>query len=204
MVSGFEVAEQRPGDRSHAARRAARRFGALKRTHARLEHGHCGIGVAAIDEAFLVALESGFGLFGAVIDITRVEEDRFRGLAELTAQRAAVHKPRRLTPSQRVLLFLCRHGDPPLKSHVRTKKPGTLAPRQKTGIARTALLATCLTWLQAGRPNHHETGLMSPEAPRVKGAVEKAIPLVNPGEKAKLLVTQVPANAKTMTYGAGK
>src|SRR5262249_839810 len=55
----------------------------------------------------------------------------------------------------------------------------TLAPRQKTGIARTALLATCLTWLQAGRPNHHETGLMSPEAPRVKGAVEKAIPLVN-------------------------
>ena len=45
---------------------------------------------------------------------------------------------------------------------------------------------------------------MSPEAPRVKGAVERAIPLVNPGEKAKLLVTQVPANAKTMTHGAGK
>jgi hypothetical protein len=30
------------------------------------------------------------------------------------------------------------------------------------------LLATCLTWLQAGRPNHHEGGLMSLEGPRVK------------------------------------
>src|SRR5262249_38957272 len=87
-----------------------------------------GIGVAAIDEAFLVALESGFGLFGAVIDITRVEEDRFRGLAELTAQRAAVHEPRRLTPSQRVLVFLCRHGDPPFKiarGHTKTRNFGS-------------------------------------------------------------------------------
>jgi hypothetical protein len=45
---------------------------------------------------------------------------------------------------------------------------------------------------------------MSPRKPRVKGELEQAIPLVNPGEKAKLWVTNASANAKTMTHGAAK
>ena len=76
VIAGLEVAEHRRGDRRHAGRRAARRFGAFEQAHALLEHGHGGIGVAAIDEAFLVALEAGLGLLGAVIDVARVEEDR--------------------------------------------------------------------------------------------------------------------------------
>jgi len=39
---------------------------------------------------------------------------------------------------------------------------------------------------------------------RVKGATEKAIPLVNPGEKGKVWMTDAAGNAKTMTHGAGK
>ena len=39
---------------------------------------------------------------------------------------------------------------------------------------------------------------------RVKGAMEKAIPLVNPGEKAKLRVTDAAGSAKKMTHGAGR
>ena len=39
---------------------------------------------------------------------------------------------------------------------------------------------------------------------RVKGATEKAIPLVNPGEKTEVRVTDAPGNAKKMVHGAGK
>ena len=45
---------------------------------------------------------------------------------------------------------------------------------------------------------------MSPGGVRVKGAMEKAIPLVNPGEKAKLRVTNTAGSAKKMTHGAGR
>jgi hypothetical protein len=45
---------------------------------------------------------------------------------------------------------------------------------------------------------------MSPGGPRVKGATEKAIPLVNPGEKAKVRVTNTAGSAKKITHGAGK
>jgi hypothetical protein len=45
---------------------------------------------------------------------------------------------------------------------------------------------------------------MSPGGVRVKGALEKAIPLVNPGEKGKLRVTDAAGSAKKMTHGAGR
>ena len=88
VIAGLQMAKQRRGDGGHAARRAARGVGAFQRAHARLEHGHGGVGVAAIDIAVLVALEAGFGLLGACVDVARVEEDGFRRLAELAAQRA--------------------------------------------------------------------------------------------------------------------
>jgi len=44
---------------------------------------------------------------------------------------------------------------------------------------------------------------MSRGGVRVKGAMEKAILLVNPGEKGKVKMTDAPANAKKMTHGAG-
>jgi hypothetical protein len=87
---------------------------------------------------------------------------------------------------------------------LRAQKNPELGASPKTGIARTALLATCLTWLQAGRPNHHEAGLMSPRPARVKPGLGKAIPLVNPGEKGKVRMTAPLAGAKKMCHGAGK
>jgi hypothetical protein len=45
---------------------------------------------------------------------------------------------------------------------------------------------------------------MSPGGARVKGGMEKAIPLVNPGEKGKVKMTDASANAKKMTHGAGR
>jgi hypothetical protein len=45
---------------------------------------------------------------------------------------------------------------------------------------------------------------MSPRRARVKPAKGNAIPLVNPGEKAKVGVTDAPAGAKKMSNGAGK
>ena len=82
-----------------------------ERAHARLEHGHRGIGVAAIDEAFLVALEARLGLLGALIDVARIEEDGLRGLAELAPQRARMHELGRRMPGDAALfLILGPHG----------------------------------------------------------------------------------------------
>jgi hypothetical protein len=69
MVSGLEKREHRRRDRSHAACRAARGFRPFQRAHAPLEHVDRGIGIAAIDETFLVALEAALGLLGVVIDV---------------------------------------------------------------------------------------------------------------------------------------
>jgi hypothetical protein len=44
---------------------------------------------------------------------------------------------------------------------------------------------------------------MSLEGPRVKPS-RPGPPLVNPGEKTELWMTDAPANAKTMIHGAGK
>src|SRR4029077_20735671 len=154
-------AEQRGRDRRHAARGAARGFGPFNRAHARLEHGHGGIGIAAIDETFLVALEAALGLLGAIVDVAGVEEDGFRRLAELAPERALMHEPGRRAPRLPLLLLvlLCRHGIHSLRSRAGTKKPGLWLPPKDRDCSH-GLLATCLTWLQAGRPNHHVAGLM--------------------------------------------
>ena len=141
VIAGLQMAQQRRGDGGHAARRAARGIGAFQRAHARLEHGHGGVGVAAIDIAVLVALEAGFGLLGARIDVARVEEDGFRRLAELAAQRAFMHEPRRRLPGARALRSspclrplvsstLESHSDRP------HKKTRTLAAAKRPGSAR--------------------------------------------------------------------
>src|SRR5262245_1622457 len=157
------MTEKRRRDGSHAARGAARGGRAFERAHARLEHGDGRVGVAAIDKALFVALETGLGLLGAVIDVARIEKDRLGGLAELASQGAAMDEGGRLVPGNGlVLAVLARaHDRNSLQcgpSNRRNKKPG-LWLRQKTGIgskfASHGLLAICLTWLQAGRPNHH-------------------------------------------------
>src|SRR6478609_7970957 len=77
-----------------------------------------------------------------------------------------------------------------LEFHAGTKNPD-FGSSPKGRDCSHGLLATCLTWLQAGRPNHHVEGLMSPGQPRVK----PALALVNPGEKTEVRVTDAPANA---------
>ena len=175
MVPGLQVTQQRGGDGGHAARRAARGGSTLERAHARLEHRDGRVGVAAIDIARLVALEPRLGLLGGLIDIARVEEDGLGGLAELTAQRPLMHEPRCRAPGARaaLIVFTCPHGRHSFRLEPRPghKKARTLALSQKTGIGKTAshgLLATCLTWLQAGRPNHHEAHSSRFRAPPVK------------------------------------
>jgi hypothetical protein len=74
--------------------------------------------------------------------------------------------------------------------------------RQKTGIgskvASHGLLAICLTWLQAGRPNHHVAGInVLARARRQARRRGRARPLVNLGEKDELMMTGEAKNAKT-------
>src|SRR5262245_50082969 len=139
MVTGLEEREQRRRDRGHAARRAARGFRPFQRAHAPLEHVDGGIGIAAIDETFLVALEAALGLLGVIVDVAGVEKDGLRGLAELASERALMHEPGRRAPRLPLLflVLLCRHGIRSFR-YMRAQKTRALAPRQKTGIARTA------------------------------------------------------------------
>ena len=116
-----------------AVPRAASR--AFQRAHPRLEHADGRVGIAAIDEAFLVALEARLGLLGAVIDIAGVEEDGLGGFAELAAQRAFMHKLRRRAPGAFARLgpFFADHGRHSLFRRRAQKNPG-FGCRQKTGI----------------------------------------------------------------------
>ncbi len=102
MIAGLQLAHQRRSYRRHPARRGARRFGPFEETHAFLEHGDRRIGIARIDEAGLLPFEPRLGDLCALIDIALGEEERFRGLAVLRAQAAAVHEPRRFVPSFRI------------------------------------------------------------------------------------------------------
>src|SRR5262245_9473107 len=204
MVTGLEEREQRRRDRGHAARRAARGFRPFQRAHAPLEHVDGGIGIAAIDETFLVALEAALGLLGVIVDVAGVEKDGLRGLAELASERALMHEPGCRAPRLPLLflVLLCRHGIHSLRYMRAQKNPG-FGSSPKDRDCSHGLLATCLTWLQAGRPNHHEGGLMSLEGPRVKPP-RPVPPLVNPGHNLfnnshphfrTSLSTQVIANA---------
>src|SRR6478736_2674638 len=135
MFSGIEMTHQRCRNRRHAARGAARGFSAFQRAHARLEHGHGGIGVATIDKAFLIPLEAGLGLLGGCINVARVEEDGLGCLAELASERALMHEPGRRSPgvAWRFLVFLRHHGRYSSKSHAGTKKPGTWRNAKRPG-----------------------------------------------------------------------
>ena len=94
VVAGLEEAQQRRRHRRHAGGRGARGFGAFQQAHALLEHGRGRVGEARVDEARVLVLEAGLGLLGAVVDERLGEEHRLRRLAELRAQRAAVHQQR--------------------------------------------------------------------------------------------------------------
>ena len=85
--------------------------------------------------------------FGALVDVALRQEERFGGLAELRAQRAAVHQAG-LGP---VAVSLSRWSCCALRrANTANKKPGR-AKVPAGFIAVPGLLATCLTWLQAGR-----------------------------------------------------
>src|SRR4029079_4916686 len=108
---------------------------AFERAHALLEHVDGRIGIAAVDEAFLVALEAALGLLGVIVDVAGVEEDGLRGLAELAPQRALMHEPGRRAPNLPLLLLvlLCRHGTNSL-DHAGTKKPGLWLLAKRPGL----------------------------------------------------------------------
>src|SRR5262249_8358931 len=150
---------------------------------------HGWVGVSAIDVALLVSLEAGLGLVGARIDVAGIEEDGFRGLAKRTAQRPPMHEARGLPPPVAgfVATVFCRHRrhSPNCGGH---KKTRTLANAKRTGIRRQKrpsrdLLASCLTWLQAGRPNHHESFINQRAWLRVKPRANAKRPLLGQAEQ---------------------
>ena len=143
VVAGLEVAEEDGGDRRHAARRRPRGPGAFEKPHALLEHGDGRVGVARIDEAGLLALEARRRLLGAVVDVALGQEDRLGVLAELRAEDAAVDELGRRPEGLRCAFVLLGHV-----AVSPTKNP---AARSRAGFHPSGLLATSLTWLQAGR-----------------------------------------------------
>jgi O-succinylhomoserine sulfhydrylase len=74
MIAGADLSHQSGSDRRHSGRGRARGFGAFERAHALLEHRHGRIGEARILEARILALEAGFRLRGAFVDIALGEE----------------------------------------------------------------------------------------------------------------------------------
>ena len=149
MIAGLQLAENGRRDRSHAGCRGAGVFSTFQQAHALLEHVVRRRAVAGIDEAVILALETGFGGGRRLVEEPLGKEDGFRHLAELRAQRSAVYE------------FSCGlpipgHGYAPLHN----KKTG----RKSGPVSHPVLLATYLTWLQADRPNHH--GIKSPYASR--------------------------------------
>ena len=144
VVAGLELADQRERHRRHAGRGRARRLGAFERRHAPLEHVDGRIGEARILVAGILALEARFGLGGAVVDVALGEKERLGGFAELRAQRAGMDEAGFRDGSVFVRTRTC---GPPWP---RKQKPGReeiLGP----GSRVPGLLATCFTWLQAGR-----------------------------------------------------
>src|SRR5262245_1976750 len=69
--------------------------------------------------------------------------------------------------------------------------------RQKTGIgskfASHGLLAICLTWLQAGRPNHHVAGINVPDEARRQARADQT------PERAKRKQTAASAPSRVLT-----
>ena len=91
MVARLEITEQGGGHGCHAGRGRARIFRPFEHGYALLEHAHCRIGEAAIDEAWLLVLEAALGSLHGVVDIAGREEQGLAGFAERRAVRAAMN-----------------------------------------------------------------------------------------------------------------
>ncbi len=92
MIAGLELTEHRGGDRGHAARRGARRFGAFEQRHALFEHGDGRIGETRVDEPGLFVLEAPLGLLHGFVYEALGEKQSLGGLAESRAQNASVNQ----------------------------------------------------------------------------------------------------------------
>ena len=143
VVAGPDAAQERCGDCRHAGCGSACVLRALHRAHALFEHVDRRVGVARVDEARFLALETGLRRLGAVVDEALRHVDRFRGFAELGSKRTAMDQFGGGLP---VALRRFGHLMPQ-----KNKKTGRKVARRST----SGPLATCLTWLQADRPNHH-------------------------------------------------
>src|SRR5690606_7567883 len=144
----------------HAGRRRACRLGAFQQPHTLFEHRDGWIGKARIDEPGLVASEAGLGLLSGVVDVALGEKERLGCLAKLRPELSAVDEERFGRPLLTGIrnLIALRHGRlltcwPQGKK--KTRPQISQNHRARARFAR-GLLASSLTWLQAGRPNHHD------------------------------------------------
>ncbi len=140
MVACLQLAEDGGGDGGHAGGRGTRVLGAFQHAHALFEHVVGRAAVAGVDEAVRLALEAGFGGRRRVIDEALREEDRLGGFAVLGAGGSAVNE---------------LGGRAPGLAHVHRRLQNKKTGRESRPVRYPAFLATCFTWLQAGRPNHH-------------------------------------------------
>jgi hypothetical protein len=92
MIAGLQLAKKCRGDRRHAGCGGAGLLGTFERAHALFEHVVGGAAIAGIDIAVVLALEARLGSFRTVVGKALRQVDRFRHLAILRAQGAAVHE----------------------------------------------------------------------------------------------------------------
>ena len=92
MVAQADEAHQRGRHRRHAGRGRTRGLGAFERGHAALEHAHGRVRIARIDVARDFAGKARLAIFCARVEVALRQEQGFRHLAELRAQRAGVHQ----------------------------------------------------------------------------------------------------------------
>ncbi len=139
MIAGFQLAENGSADSGHAGCRGARIFGTFQQAHALFEHVIGGARIARIDETVRLSLEARFCRFRAFIDKALGQVECFGRFTVRGAQCAAMYE------------LSCRA---PFLAHLITFKQKNRSQKQ-TGSKHPVFLATCLTWLQADRPNHH-------------------------------------------------
>ena len=142
----LQAAQDGRRHRRHARRRGAGVFGAFQRAHALLEHVDGRVGVARIDEAGLLALEARLGGLGGVVDIALRQVHRFRCLADAGSAACPNARAGLRASSCASWSSTCPKQQ---KNRPRKSQPVHMALRPD------GPLATCLTWLQADRPNHH-------------------------------------------------
>lgn len=91
-VTGGQQRAQRGEHRRHTGRGGETGFRAVDQTQPLLEHGDRRVAVAGVDEVLDIAGERGLGRLGALVDETRIEEQRLGGLVEAGAPGAAAHR----------------------------------------------------------------------------------------------------------------